>query len=49
MTTKELQDAYCPPSEEMTPIRDVVAMKLRSMMHAYLNGVVPAVGKAVKG
>jgi hypothetical protein len=38
MGTQELQDAYCPPQEELTPIRELAAAKLRSMMHAYLNG-----------
>lgn len=40
MTNREKQAAYCPPQEDLRPMRDVVALKLRSMMHNYLNGAV---------
>jgi hypothetical protein len=41
MKSQELQDAYCPPAEEVTPMHQVVVTKLRGMMHAYLNGEAP--------
>ncbi|CAN5370473.1 hypothetical protein BH09PAT4_BH09PAT4_05710 [soil metagenome] len=42
MRSQELQDAYCPQAEEMTPLHQVVLTKLRGMMHTYLNGEAPA-------
>jgi hypothetical protein len=41
MRTQELQDAYYPPEEPLTPMRELAITKLRSMMHTYLNGAVP--------